>query len=133
MFLPGALIGLSRNDYEPDLCFWANEVACQFVADQTVFPVPHLIIEILSPSSAHRDRGVKCEDYAAHGVTEYWIVDTDARTIEQYFLADGQFTLAGKFDDGEVTSRAIVGFTMPVNAAFDDAANLAALRRVLQQ
>jgi Uma2 family endonuclease len=47
---------------------------------------PDLVIEILSPSTAKRDRTVKKESYAQFGVPEYWIVDPFNLTIEQYIL-----------------------------------------------
>lgn len=43
-----------------------------------------LAIEVLSPSTARRDRGVKREFYQRAGVHEYWIVDLDARLIERW-------------------------------------------------
>ena len=36
---------------------------------------PDLVIEIISPGSAGRDRKTKRELYQKHGVLEYWIVD----------------------------------------------------------
>jgi Uma2 family endonuclease len=46
--------------------------------------VPLLAIEILSPSTAPRDRGTKRRIYQRAGVGEYWIVDLDARIIERW-------------------------------------------------
>jgi len=46
--------------------------------------VPLLAIEILSPSTAARDRGTKRRIYQHAGVAEYWIVDLDARLIERW-------------------------------------------------
>jgi Uma2 family endonuclease len=46
--------------------------------------VPLLAIEILSPTTAPRDRGAKRRIYQRAGVTEYWIVDLDARLIERW-------------------------------------------------
>jgi Uma2 family endonuclease len=43
-----------------------------------------LAIEVLSPSTAHRDRGLKREFYQRAGVHEYWIVDLDARLVERW-------------------------------------------------
>jgi len=50
--------------------------------------VPLLAIEILSPSTAARDRGTKRRVYQHAGVAEYWIVDLDARLIERWRPAD---------------------------------------------
>ena len=43
-----------------------------------------LAIEVLSPSTARYDRMVKRRFYQRAGVTEYWIVDLDARLIERW-------------------------------------------------
>ena len=45
------------------------------------WPIPILVIEILSPSTQRRDREQKREFYLEVGVRDYWIVDPDARTI----------------------------------------------------
>ncbi len=45
------------------------------------------MIEILSPSTARRDRSKKLDLYHRHGVGKYWIVDCDARCIEVWPLA----------------------------------------------
>ena len=37
-----------------------------------------LVIEVLSPSTAHYDRGIKRRHYQQAGVDEYWIVDLDS-------------------------------------------------------
>jgi Uma2 family endonuclease len=50
--------------------------------------IPLLAIEILSPSTASRDRGVKRRIYQSAGVGEYWIVDLDARLIERWAPGD---------------------------------------------
>ncbi len=47
-----------------------------------------LVIEILTPSTARRDRIVKRALYQRAGIAEYWLVDTDARTIERWRPGD---------------------------------------------
>lgn len=49
---------------------------------------PDLMVEILSPSTAKNDMAVKKNLYQREGVTEYWIVDPDARAVEQYRLVE---------------------------------------------
>jgi Uma2 family endonuclease len=50
---------------------------------------PALAVEILSPTSSRRDRGIKRATYARFGVGEYWLVDLVGRTIEVYRLEAG--------------------------------------------
>jgi len=125
------LIVLSRNDYEPDICFFGPEKAKAFSPSQSKFPAPDLIVEVLSESTEANDRGIKFEDYAAHGVVEYWIVDPVAETIEQYLLHDGVYRLAVKVKTGTITSTVVAGFEIPVRAVFDGTEQLAALQAIL--
>ncbi len=127
------LCGFSRNDYEPDLVWFGPEKAAELKADTVIYPIPDLIIEIVSPSTESRDRGVKLEDYAAHGVKEYWIIDADARTIEQFLLTDGEevYRLAEKLAHGDIKPASFPGLAIPLAALFEDAANLTFLRSIL--
>jgi Uma2 family endonuclease len=47
-----------------------------------------LAVEVLSPTSARRDRIAKRAIYQAEGVSDYWIVDLDARIIERWRIGD---------------------------------------------
>lgn len=69
------------------------------VKDDGVYGVPDLVLEVLSPSTAKYDRGRKKDVYAQCGVREYWIVDPANRTVEQYFLENGQLVLHDVFAD----------------------------------
>ena len=47
-----------------------------------------LAVEVLSPSTARRDRTVKREFYQRTGVGEYWVVDVDAQRVERWRATD---------------------------------------------
>ena len=121
------LIELTRNDVEPDVMFWNTEKAAQFRKGQLIFPPPDLVVEVLSESTEYIDRGTKFEDYAAHGVTEYWIVDPDKLVVEQYVLKGQSYELQFKSGNGTLKSAAIANGAFPVEAFFDDAADQAAV------
>lgn len=53
--------------------------------------VPDLVVEILSPSTADRDRSLKLALYESHGVPKYWLVDTDNRCVYQHRLVAGRY------------------------------------------
>ena len=125
------LTQLTRNDYEPDLCFFSAEKSASFTAVQMIFPAPDLVVEVLSESTADRDRGIKFSDYAAHGVSEYWITDPEKEVLEQYRRVDDSYVLELKSGTGKVLSKAVQGFELPTRALFDDAENLSALRAIL--
>lgn len=125
------MVSLTRNDYEPDICYFNSQKAAQFKPDQMRFPAPDFVVEVLSASTEANDRGVKFEDYAAHGVAEYWLVDPDTETIEQYRLQDEVYALVIKAKTGLIESFTIPGFTIPVRAVFDEAENRATLQMLL--
>jgi Uma2 family endonuclease len=127
------LIVLNRNDYEPDICFFGQAKASAFTPNQSKFPAPDLIVEVLSESTEANDRGIKFEDYAAHGVAEYWIVDPVVETIEQNLLQEGVYRLAVKVKTGTIASTVVTGFEIPVRAVFDGAEQLEALQAILAQ
>lgn len=130
-----AMIRLTRNDYEPDVCFFRKAVSDTFTPDQRLFPAPDLVVEILSQSTARRDTGIKFRDYAAHGIKEYWIVDPDKQHLRQYVLPshdEDEYKSVGTFSGGDVpTSRVLPEFSVSVAAFFDRTANVEALRRVM--
>lgn len=73
---------------EPDLVFVRKE-RLAVLSDRGVEGPPDLIVEIVSPSTAGRDRGVKLDRYRHFGVAEYWIVDPEARIVEVWDLGAG--------------------------------------------
>lgn len=126
------LISLTRNDYEPDICYFNADKAATFHPQQMKFPAPDLIVEVLSPSTAAIDRGVKFEDYAAHDVAEYWLIDPDEQIVEQYLLDGGIYQLHVRVTAEMTISSAILpDFQIPVRAIFDEQVQLAALRQLL--
>jgi Uma2 family endonuclease len=126
------LVSLTRNDYEPDVCFWKQSRAKDFVEDQMQFPAPDLVVEVLSKSTANNDRTIKYEDYEAHGVKEYWIVDPTKQTIEQYVLSHKKYELIVKGKDGNIESVAMKNFKIPVKAIFDKRLTNKALNDILK-
>lgn len=63
-------------------------------AGQRVEGPPDLLVEVLSPGTARRDRGEKLRLYAESGVREYWIVDPAERQIEFLVNEGGRFVVA---------------------------------------
>lgn len=133
--LAGKTLGeLTRNSYEPDIVLFGTNKVDKLEPDQFYYPAPDLIVEVLSKSTQQNDRGIKSEDYAAHGVGEYWLVDPVRETIETFSIdADtSEYAATGLFRVGQsVSSQAIVGFTIPVKAVFDPGTNLTTLRLLL--
>ncbi|HET9003878.1 MAG TPA: Uma2 family endonuclease, partial [Gemmatimonadaceae bacterium] len=49
---------------------------------------PILVVEVISPSSASRDRILKRRRYQRAEIAEYWIVDAESRLLERWRPAD---------------------------------------------
>ncbi|MEO0563414.1 MAG: Uma2 family endonuclease, partial [Chloroflexota bacterium] len=76
---------------------------------------PDLVIEVLSPSTAARDRGVKFDHYETAGVREYWLIDPMGLFVEVYTLKDGTFERAGLYERGVSFQSAVLGKAVPVD------------------
>ena len=86
-FAPAEIVFSLARSVQPDL-FVAPGVdgrSPQSFADVTQLL---LAVEVLSPSTARADRVVKRALYRDEGVSEFWIVDLDARTFERSTPAD---------------------------------------------
>ena len=77
---------------QPDVIYVSPERFA--VLKRRIEGAPDLLVEILSPSTARRDRGEKLVVYAQSGVREYWIVDPEVRQIEFLVNEAGRFVVA---------------------------------------
>ena len=80
------------NHYVPD-----EIIVCDpdIVEEDAIHGTPDLVVEILSKSTAIKDRMDKFVTYEKFGVKEYWIVDPFIKSVEVYLLKDGKFQLGG--------------------------------------
>lgn len=126
------MVSLTRNDYEPDVCFFQKAIAKDFTEDQTLFPAPNFIAEVVSPGTKKRDYGIKYDDYQAHGIKEYWIISPKQQVIEKYVLDGEKYELVGTYDrQHSIESEAVEGFSIPVKAIFDEKIFLQTLAELL--
>jgi len=79
-----------QNRVVPDSMIICNR---DIIKRDGVYGAPDLIVEVLSPSTARRDRGDKKTLYEQHGVQEYWIISPDEKSVEVYLLKDGKYEL----------------------------------------
>ena len=59
------------------------------IDDDWIRGSPDIVVEVLSPGTQRRDRGVKLKLYGSQGVAEYWIVDPAALTVEVWRFEHG--------------------------------------------
>ncbi|HWS33565.1 MAG TPA: Uma2 family endonuclease [Actinoplanes sp.] len=66
----------ARNRPEPDLLV----TTVPYDANRTYFRPEEvlLVVEVVSPESAHRDRTVKIRTYADAGIPHYWLIEDEA-------------------------------------------------------
>ena len=103
---------------QPDLLFVSNE-RMHIITPAGVQGAPDLVVEILSPATAERDKGYKRALYARHGVKEYWLVGTDAGAITVLLLREDGYEVIGTFGEGDtLSSPTLEGFSLEVDDVF---------------
>lgn len=105
-----------HNIVQPDLIF-VSYARFGVVEKRPIEGAPDLVVEILSPSTGARDRGVKLAIYARHGVQEYWLVDIDARTVTVFWPVDDRYETLPQ-DEGVARSAVLAGLTIDLAALF---------------
>lgn len=103
--LPNGDVGVAPLDVhfddetilQPDL-FWVSQGNPNCILQDGYWHgAPDLCIEILSPSTAIRDKRDKFALYERFGVREYWIVDPTHQVVDVWSLVEGKFTRIGTF------------------------------------
>ena len=110
---------LSDTDVvQPDLLFISNE-RDHIITPENIQGAPDLVVEVLSPSTATRDRTFKRTLYARHGVKEYWMVDTSAKDITVLLLGDRGFEVMDVYGESEaLTSPTLRAFRFNLDDIF---------------
>jgi Uma2 family endonuclease len=108
-------VWLGEDCVQPDV-FWVSGEGsqCKLGEDGYWYGAPDLVVEVLSPSTAHRDRGVKFDLYEKHGVREYWLADPDGQYIEVYGRENERFVRVGVFTGEQTFSSTVLGVNVNV-------------------
>ena len=115
---PFDVIFTNTDVAQPDVIFVSNERS-HIITEDNIQGAPDLVVEILSPSTAGRDRTFKRTLYERHGVKEYWMVDSDARNITVLFLGEDGYELADIYGEGQtLTSPTLPGFNLTLDEVF---------------
>jgi Uma2 family endonuclease len=103
---------------QPDI-FFISKAHSQVITDENIQGAPDLIIEILSPATADRDRTYKRTLYARHGVKEYWIVDPADKSVEVMTLGQKGFETVQLYKMGQTLSSPLLkGFSLLIKEIF---------------
>ena len=73
------------NKVQPDIMVFCEE------------EIPCAIFEVLSPSTAVKDKIVKKRLYECVGIKEYFLVEPEYKIIEKFELVDGEYKFVGNF------------------------------------
>ena len=119
VFNPPFDVLLTDHDVvQPDLIFVSRERE-RVITDANIQGAPDLVVEILSPSSATRDRRDKFDLYARHGVAEYWLISPEARIVRVFVLRDGVFDEVGRYGENDtLTSATLEGLEIDLSEVF---------------
>lgn len=79
---------------QPDMLIVCKPISKKFLD----FP-PVLVVEILSPATAAKDRVYKKSIYQSQGIKYYIIVDPDLQEVEIYEFTNGEYKMNGKGKD----------------------------------
>ena len=78
----------------PDLVVFSEELAAVMQGAKRSLvmldmPAPELVVELVSPSQESRDYRYKRSEYAARGISEYWVVDAIAQKVTIFQWVEG--------------------------------------------
>ena len=60
---------------------------------------PCAVFEVLSPSTALKDKTVKKELYEKSGILEYFLVNAEYKLVDKFELIDGEYRYVGAFGE----------------------------------
>ena len=104
---------------QPDIMFISHERR-GIIGERNISGAPDLVVEILSPATEERDRGIKLQLYCRYGVQECWLVDPEERTVEVLALSPEGYQVLGQYSEDEVvSSQVLVGFQFPAEEIFE--------------
>jgi len=103
LFLRKARIGIARiapynvhfskqNIFQPDLVFILNE-NIKLIKARGVIGVPDMVVEVLSPGTADKDRGEKKAVYEQYGVKELFLVEPETKAVNAFILQERNLLL----------------------------------------
>ena len=103
---------------QPDLLYIAED-RHDIIGEQKIEGAPDLVVEIFSPSTTHRDVGVKKRLYEEHGVREYWTIDPDTQAVEVHVNTDDGFEQHTRVvEAGTAASAVLEGFAVDLADLF---------------
>jgi len=73
-----------ENRVQPDVMIFCDDKLCS-------------VFEVLSPSTAMKDKIIKKKLYECGGIKEYFIVESEYKIVEKFELINGKYEFMGNF------------------------------------
>lgn len=107
------------NVVQPDIVVICDK---DKIRDSKYHGVPTLIVEVLSPSTKGKDLAAKLQLYLKSGVSEYWIVDPEKKSLTYYsFTPEREIDKYTTYRVGDtVESSVFEGLELPIQEIFAD-------------
>lgn len=112
LYAPVGVVLEKPSGVQPDLIF-ISKARLAIIQDKAVFGAPDLVVEVLSSSTASRDRGLKKDLYARTGVQHYWLLDPRKQTLQAFRLEEDGYRLETERSGAAIfRSSLFPGFTL---------------------
>lgn len=82
--------------------------------------IPCAVFEVLSPSTAHKDKTVKKELYEQSGIQEYFLINVEFKIIEKFILTDGKYVYSNAYGEKELIDVLCLDEKINVSEVFDN-------------
>jgi Uma2 family endonuclease len=102
-FAPADVYLDDLNVFQPDVLVFEPGVSAS--PGERLERIPILVVEVLSPATARWDRHAKARTYLGRGVTEVWILDPEAHTVEIRRTSGGETVRGGRRASSQVIPR----------------------------
>lgn len=113
VFLDGDELG---NYVQPDITVVCDPSKLQ---SKGCLGVPDMVVEVLSPNTAKKDKGAKLRAFRKAGVRECWIVDPYNRFVEVFLLTEeGNAFPTVYSQDDTVAVNVLAGLTIDLKDIF---------------
>jgi Uma2 family endonuclease len=111
---------VTHDVHAPDIAWWPAARVVREDGRWRFTGAPALVVEVLSPSTRHRDEGVKRFGYQMLGVEELWRVDPYAGSTRVLRRVGGALTDVARLDAGQaLTSPLLPGFAATLDRSLE--------------
>ena len=117
LWAPFDVVLSDENVVQPDILYVSNENR-EIITEANVSGPPDLVVEVLSPSTADRDKELKLRLYSRFGVREYWIVDPVSKSVQVLALGDEGRNAVLTYHSGSVSSAVLPDLSIEVADIF---------------